>query len=31
MHQEINKKFELVDFKLEALNKKIDGVAADLA
>lgn len=31
MHQEMNEKFELVDFKLEALGKKLDGVAADLA
>ncbi len=31
LHQEMNEKFELVDFKIDTLNKKIDGVAADLA
>ena len=31
MHQEMNERFELVDFKIETLNKKIDGVANDLA
>jgi hypothetical protein len=31
MHQEMNERFWLLDFKLEALSTKIDGVASNLA
>lgn len=31
MRREISEKFELVDFKMDTLNKKIDTVAANVA
>jgi hypothetical protein len=31
LRQDMNERFELMDFKMETLNEKIDSVAADLA